>query len=189
MIFHETTIEGAYVVDPEPIGDERGFFARLWSRDEFVERGMSGSIVQCSMSYNARAGTLRGMHWQAPPHEEAKLVRCVRGAIYDVIADARTGSATADRWYGVELSAENRRLLYVPPYVAHGFQTLTDDVEVFYAMSGPYVPDAARGFRWDDPAFAIEWPAAEDRVIAERDRSWPPFTLPGRPARSGEAEP
>jgi dTDP-4-dehydrorhamnose 3,5-epimerase len=181
MIFTETRIAGAYVVELEPIQDERGFFARAWCADEFAECGLETDIAQCSISYNARRGTLRGMHWQAAPHEEVKLVRCTRGAIYDVVADLRPASSTFGQWVAVELSAQNRRLLYVPKGCAHGFQTLEDETEVFYAISAFYAPDAGRGFRYDDPAFAIDWPLPERVVVSDRDRTLPDYApeLPG----------
>jgi dTDP-4-dehydrorhamnose 3,5-epimerase len=175
VLFTETELAGAWVVAPEPLSDVRGFFARTFDADEFARRGLRSVFPQCSVSYNARAGTLRGMHFQAPPHEEAKLVRCTAGAIFDVILDLRPGSATRGRWVGVELSAENRRALYVPEGFAHGFQTLADATEVFYQISADFAPAAARGVRWDDPAFGIEWPAADVRIISDRDRAYPDF--------------
>jgi dTDP-4-dehydrorhamnose 3,5-epimerase len=174
VTFEATAVAGALVVVPEPIEDERGLFARTVDRDAFVALGLPADWVQCSTSYNRHAGTLRGMHFQASPHEEAKLVRCVRGAIYDVALDLRPQSETFRAWAGVELSEENRRALHVPPGCAHGFLTLTDDAEVLYMMDAPYVGDAARGVRWDDPAFGIEWPAeVEPRYLAERDATYP----------------
>ena len=175
MQFTETSVAGAYVLDPEPIEDDRGFFARIWCADELERMGLEASIAQCSVSHNRRRGTLRGMHWQRAPHEETKVVRCTRGAIHDVIADLRTDSPTRGRWVAVELSASNRRLLYVPRGCAHGFQTLEDDTEVSYAISPAHVPDAARGFRFDDPAFSIEWPLPDDVVVSDRDRAWPDY--------------
>jgi dTDP-4-dehydrorhamnose 3,5-epimerase len=137
---------------------------------------LSPTVAQCNASFNARAGTLRGMHYQAEPHGEPKLVRCTRGAIFDVAVDLRAGSPTYCRWYGVELSADNRYAFYIPPVLAHGFQTLTDDCEVLYQMGERYVAEAARGVRWDDPAFGIEWPEADgERIISERDASYPDF--------------
>ena len=174
MVFTETSVQGAWVVEAERRADERGFFARTWDTEEFAQSGLSGRLVQCSLSFNTRRGTLRGMHYQAPPHEEAKLVRCTAGAIFDVALDLRPGSATFRRWFGVELSAQNRLALYVPEGCAHGFVTLTDDSEVLYQISEFYEPAAARGVRWDDPAFGIEWPA-EVLVINERDRTYPDF--------------
>jgi dTDP-4-dehydrorhamnose 3,5-epimerase len=174
VTYEATAIAGALVVVPEPVEDERGLFARTVDRDAFAAQGLPIDWVQCSTSYNRHTGTLRGMHFQAPPHEEAKLVRCVRGAIYDVALDLRPQSETFRAWAGVELSEENRRALHVPPGCAHGFLTLTDDAEVLYMMDAPYVGDAARGVRWDDPAFGIEWPAeVEPRYLAERDATYP----------------
>ena len=175
MIFTETELPGAYVIDLEPIEDPRGFFARAWSERELAERGLETHIAQCSLSHNTHAGTLRGMHFQRAPHEEVKLVRCTRGAIHDVIVDLRADSPTFRRWIAVELGEDDRRTLYVPRGFAHGFQTLTEDAEVFYMISEPYVPEAAGGVRWDDPAFSIAWPMAEPSQISERDRSWPDF--------------
>lgn len=176
MQFIPTGLAGAYMVEPEPIVDERGFFARTWCRDEFARQGLNPDLVQCSISFNKTAGTLRGMHYQQAPHAEAKLVRCTRGAIYDVIIDLRPDSATFTRWFGAELSAENRKALYVPEGFAHGFLTLADAAEVLYQMSEVFHAESARGVRWDDPAFAIAWPGAV-RVIAERDRSFPDFSV------------
>jgi dTDP-4-dehydrorhamnose 3,5-epimerase len=172
MIFAESPLAGAYVVDPERIEDERGFFARTWCAREFEAMGLDPRLSQCNVSFNARRGTLRGMHYQAEPHEEAKLVRCTLGAIFDVIVDLRPSSATLRRWFGVELSAENRRMLYIPPGFAHGFQTLADGSEVFYQMSESFHPGSARGIRWDDPSVAIDWPS-EVLVISEKDRGFP----------------
>lgn len=176
MIFTETALPGAWVVEPEPVHDERGFFARTFDRDAFATRGLCTAFAQCSVSYNHRAGTLRGLHFQAAPHEEAKLVRCTAGAVFDVIVDLRPGSATRGRWAAVELSAENRRALYIPEGFAHGFQSLADGSELFYQISVPYRPESARGVRWDDPAFAIAWPEAERRIVSARDRSYPDFS-------------
>ena len=175
MRFTETRLRGAFVIEPEPRLDERGFFARTWCEREFAQHGIGMVIRQCNLSANRRRGTLRGMHYQAPPHAEAKVVSCVRGAIHDVIIDLRPESATYRQHAAVELSAENRRLLYVPAGFAHGFQTLADDTEVYYQMSEFYAPAAARGVRWNDPAFAIEWPPAVPRVLSAQDRSYPDF--------------
>jgi dTDP-4-dehydrorhamnose 3,5-epimerase len=172
MRFTSTTIAGAFLVDLEPITDERGFFARSFCRREFVAHGLNPELAQCNVSLNRRRGTLRGMHWQAAPHEEAKLVRCTRGMLHDVIVDLRAGSSTYGRHTAVLLSAENRRMLYVPEGCAHGFLTLEDDTEVLYQMSAFYAPESARGVRFDDPAFGIRWPA-EVTVISERDRGYP----------------
>jgi dTDP-4-dehydrorhamnose 3,5-epimerase len=176
MRFIETPLNGAWVVDLELLGDERGWFARTFDADEFAARGLNPDVVQCNASFNAREGTLRGMHYQAEPHGESKLVRCVRGAIFDVAVDLRAGSPTVRGWHGVELSASNRLAFYIPAGLAHGFQTLSEDAEVLYQMGHPYAPDAARGVRWDDPAFAIEWPEpAGERTISERDSAFGDF--------------
>lgn len=167
MRFESTPIEGAFVIEPEPDEDERGFFARIADRDEFARRGLILPATQWSVSYNAKRGTLRGLHFQIAPHEEVKMVRCTAGAVWDVIADPLT-----KRWFGTELSAANRRSLYVPRGVAHGFETLRDDSEVFYAIDGAYDPASARGIRWDDAAFGIDWPIAPT-IISQRDRSYP----------------
>ena len=175
MTFRETPVAGAWIVEPQRQADGRGFFARTWCATEFARHGLSPRLVQCSVSYNPRRGTLRGLHYQVAPHAEAKLVRCTRGAIYDVAVDLRPASPTFRRHVAVMLDADGRRALYVPEGCAHGFQTLTDDTEIFYQMSAAYVPEAARGVRWDDPAFAIQWPPAE-RIIADRDRQYPDFS-------------
>lgn len=172
----DTAIEGAKLVELEPIEDQRGFFARSFCRREFEQHGLDPALVQCNVSFNHRRGTLRGMHFQRAPHAEAKLVRCTRGAIYDVIVDLRPQSPSFMRWIPAELSAENRRALYVPRGVAHGFQTLTDDAEVLYQMSEFYAPEAAAGVRWDDPAFAIRWPIAAP-IVSARDRAYPDFSV------------
>lgn len=174
MIFTETPVKGAFLMDLEPREDERGFFARTWCERECGERGMNLHVAQGNVSFNKKVGTLRGLHYQAAPFEEAKLVRCTHGSIYDVIVDLRPASPSFKRHLAVVLSAGNRRTLYVPEGCAHGFQTLEDDTEVFYQMSAPYSADHARGVRWDDPAFGIEWPAAE-RIMADRDRAYPDF--------------
>jgi dTDP-4-dehydrorhamnose 3,5-epimerase len=172
--FQRTPLAGAWTIELEEIQDERGFFARSWCAREFEQHGLNPRLVQCNVSFNRRRGTLRGMHFQAAPREEAKLVRCTAGAIYDVVVDLRRGSATYCRWFGVELDSKNRRALYVPEGLAHGFQTLMDDSEVLYQMSELYHPDLARGVRWDDARFAIEWPVS-DPVISERDRGYQDF--------------
>lgn len=172
MRFAETPIPGAFVVEAEPRADERGFFARTWCREEFETRGLEPRLAQCSVSYNRHAGTLRGMHYQKAPHAEAKLVRCTVGAVYDVLVDLRPDSPAYLHWFGAELTAANRRGLYVPVGVAHGFQTLADDTEVFYQISEPYHPELAGGVRWDDPALGIRWPLA-DPILSPRDRSFP----------------
>jgi len=172
VIFTETAIPGAWVVELERREDERGSFARVFDADEFSARGLDPRIVQTSISVNLRAGTLRGLHYQAAPEGEAKLIRCTRGAIFDVIVDLRTNSPSHLRWLSVELAADADRMLYVPEGVAHGFQTLAGDTEVHYQMNRAYAPSLARGVRWDDPDLGIEWPEAE-RTISERDRALP----------------
>jgi dTDP-4-dehydrorhamnose 3,5-epimerase len=169
-----TELPDVFVIEPELVHDERGFFARTWDTLEFERAGLDPTVVQCSLSFNRLQGTLRGMHYQEEPHEEAKLIRCDAGAIYDVAVDLRPTSSTFTRWVGVELTAENRRALYVPPGCAHGFLTLADRTQVHYQISAFYSPDASRGVRWDDPAFGILWPA-DVRVMNERDRSYPDF--------------
>lgn len=172
MIFRETRLAGAYLIDLEKRVDERGFFARTWCRDEFAAHGLATELVQGSVSFSPVVGTLRGLHFQRPPHGEAKLVQCSRGAIYDVIVDLRPESPTYREWLGIELSAEARRMLYIPERFAHGFQTLAPDSEVNYMMSAAYVPDAACGIPHDDAELGIAWPLAVSRISA-RDRSWP----------------
>lgn len=174
MKFVETDITGAYVIEPEVLRDERGFFARTFCAREFTEHGLKPVVAQSNLSFNDREGTLRGMHYQLPPAAEAKLVRCTRGAIYDVIVDLRPDSPTYMSHVGVELSEENRAALYVPELFAHGYQALTDGAEVVYQVSEFYAPGHERGLRYDDPALGIEWPLPVS-VISEKDRSWPPF--------------
>ena len=174
MRFIQTPLPGAWVIELDRLGDERGWFARTFDADEFRARRLDPTIAQCNASFNARCDTVRGMHYQAAPHGESKLVRCVRGAIFDVAVDVRPQSPTYRRWHGVKLSSENARALYIPAGLAHGFQTLTDDCEVLYQMGHAYVPEAARGVRWDDPALAIEWPEPRgERTISEKDRGYP----------------
>lgn len=171
MILTETPIAGAFLLDVERREDERGFFARTYCQDELRAHGLECDVVQCSISFNHVRGTLRGLHYQDAPHEETKIVRCTRGAIWDVVVDLRRDSGTYRRWTAVELTADNRRALYIPPGLAHGFITLGDDSEVFYMMGTTYVAEAARGVRWDDPAFGISWPMAPV-VMSDRDRSY-----------------
>ena len=168
MIFEETKIKGVFVIEPELIEDERGFFACSWSRSEFEQRGLNPRMLQCNISFNLKCGTLRGMHYQQKPHEETKLVRCTRGAMYDVAVDLRSNSSTRYQWVAAELTADNRRMLYIPEGFAHGYQTLIDDTEIFYQMSESYYPEFARGMRWDDPRAAIDWPLPV-AVISKRD--------------------
>jgi dTDP-4-dehydrorhamnose 3,5-epimerase len=172
MIFLETAIPDVLIVEPERFEDERGFFALSWSHAEFAARGLNPNLTECNISFSKKRGILRGMHYQASPYAQAKLVRCTMGAIYDVAIDLRPDSPTLNRWVAVELSAENRRMLYIPEGFAHGFQTLVDETEIFYQMSSSYQKDAGRGVRWNDEAFNIEWPIT-DPVMIDRDRDYP----------------
>lgn len=175
MFFKETKLKGAFIIQPEERGDSRGFFARTWCQKEFKEQGLNWQIVQCNISFNKKKGTLRGLHYQAQPFEEAKLVRCTRGAIYDVMIDLRPDSPTFKQHVAVKLTANNHKMVYVPEGFAHGFQTLEDNTEVFYQMSCEYAPEYSRGVRWNDPAFSIEWPIKYP-IILDRDNSyqdWP----------------
>lgn len=174
MKFIETKLPGSYLIEPELAEDERGFFTRTFCREEFAAHGLNPNVAQCSLSFNRKRGTLRGMHYQAAPHQEAKLVRCTMGAIYDVIVDIRGGSPTFGHWWGTELTVRNRRLLYIPEGFAHGFQTLDDDTEVLYQISALYVSDFARGIRWNDLRLAIRWPISVS-VISDRDSHYPDF--------------
>lgn len=186
MIFRPVGVDGAVLIEPERREDERGFFARVWCAREFAAHDLDTVWVQGSVAYNRRKGTLRGMHFRVPPHAEARLVRCIRGAVHDVILDLRPESPSAGRHVAVVLSADNGLALYVPRGVAHGYQTLEDDTELFYLMSEFYAPEHEAGVRWDDPAFGIAWPPAEPRIMSERDRTYPdyrgPLLLSSRPA-------
>lgn len=174
MIFTETKLKGAYIIEIEKREDERGFFARGWCQNEFEAHGLVSRVVQANISYNKKRGTLRGMHYQIAPYEETKLVRCTRGALFDVIVDLRPASPTYRQWYGVELTAENYKMLFVPEGLAHGFITLQDETEATYQVSQFYTPGSERGLRYNDPSFKIEWPA-EVQVISEKDKSWPDY--------------
>jgi dTDP-4-dehydrorhamnose 3,5-epimerase len=174
MKFVETKLKGSFIIEPERLEDERGFFARSWCYREAMQYGLEPKWLQCNISYNKSKGTMRGMHYQAAPFEEAKLVRCTMGAICDVIIDLRPNSVTFKKWTAVELSSENRRMFYIPEGFAHGFLTLQDQSEVFYQMSEFYVPELARGVRWNDPAFGIEWPMSVS-VMTDKDRTFPDF--------------
>jgi len=182
VIFTETPLRGAFVIEPEPIEDGRGLFARTWCRRELEANGLETRLAQCNTSFNKRKGTLRGMHYQLPPAAETKIVRCTRGALYDVIIDLRPDSATFTRAFATVLTADNRRMLFVPTGFAHGFQTLEDETEIFYQMSEFYSPEHARGVRWDDPIFGISWPD-DERTMVERDRSYPDFRPDGLSGR------
>lgn len=174
MIFTATQLDDAWLIDLEPREDERGFFARIWCRQELAAQGLDTEIAQESLSFNRHRGTMRGLHFQRPPHEETKIVRCTRGGIFDVIVDLRPQSPSYLRWQGFELTAENRKALYVPKGFAHGFQTLVDNAEIVYQISEFYAPNSAGGYRYDDMAFGIAWPLPVT-VISERDLSWPAF--------------
>ncbi len=179
MTWTELKLKGAYAFDLEPIWDNRGFFARAFNVEDFKERGLNPAVIQCNIAYNYKKGTMRGMHFQVEPATEVKLVRCTHGTIYDVIVDIRPDSPTYLQHVGIELSAENRRTLYVPEMFAHGYQTLTDDTEIFYQVSQGYAPNCARGYRYNDPAFGIEWPLPITE-ISEKDNSWSDFAVPSR---------
>jgi dTDP-4-dehydrorhamnose 3,5-epimerase len=184
MIFRETPIAGLWVLEPERFEDERGFFARTFCRDEWAARGLAAGVAQCSVSFNRRRGTVRGMHYQVAPDAEDKLVRCTRGALYDAVVDLRDGSPTRGRWFGVTLTAEAGNQLWIPAGLAHGFQTLADATEVHYQISVPFAPASARGFRFDDPEVAIPWPEPVT-VVSDKDRGLPMFAdceAPGVPA-------
>ncbi|MBC8555972.1 MAG: dTDP-4-dehydrorhamnose 3,5-epimerase [Candidatus Brocadiales bacterium] len=174
MKFNPTLLSGAFIVEPEFHEDERGGFSRSFCRKEFEDMGLNPNIAQCNISFNKKKGTLRGMHYQVGHHAEAKLVRCTKGSIYDVIIDLRPEMPEFKKWFSVELSAENQKMLYIPEGFAHGFQTLTDNTEIFYQMSGFYFPDSARGVRWDDPCFNIKWPD-DNRIISQKDLDYSDF--------------
>ena len=175
MIFQETQLKGAFIIEPDKYEDERGFFARTWCKKEFASHGLNPNLFQCNISFNKRKGTLRGMHYQVKPYEEAKLVRCTMGAIYDVIIDMRKDSPTYTKWMAVELTDENRKMLYIPEDFGHGFQTLKRHAEVFYQMSEYFVPEYSKGIRWNDPFFAIEWPE-DERSISLKDKQFQDFS-------------
>ncbi len=175
MRFTQTSLKDAYIIEPERLEDERGYFARTWCQQEFAQHGLDSELSQCNISFNHKQGTVRGMHLQLLPFAETKLVRCPQGAMYDVIIDLRADSPTFQQWTAIELTAANLRALYVPKGFAHGFQTLMDDTSVFYQMSGFYQPAHARGFRWNDPTFNIDWPQPVN-VISERDRDYDDYS-------------
>ncbi|MGV7223240.1 MAG: dTDP-4-dehydrorhamnose 3,5-epimerase [Nitrospinales bacterium] len=176
MIFTETKLKGAYIIEIEKLKDHRGFFARSWCQNEFGTKGLVSHVVQTNISSNKKKGTLRGMHYQLSPYEETKLIRCTRGAIYDVLIDLRPASPTYTQWVGIELTAENYKMLYVPENFAHGFQSLEDDTEVTYQVSQFYTPGSESGIRCDDPLFRIDWPI-KVQVISDKDKNWPDYTL------------
>ena len=180
MIVRPTDLEGCVLLVPEPLEDERGFFSRVWCTDVLASHGLETTVAQSNIAYNHRAGTVRGLHFQRPPHDDVKVVRCTAGAVYDVVVDLRPTSETYLQWIGVELTASNRLSLYVPAGFAHGYQTLAHETETHYLHSAPYAPTFDGGVRWDDPAFAIDWPPATTRNISAKDRSWPDYD-PGSP--------
>ena len=175
MLFIETKLKGAFVIELEKYSDDRGFFSRAWCQKEFKEQGINSRFVQANIGFSKNSGTIRGIHYQIAPFEEAKLVRCIRGAIFDVVLDLRPELPSFKQWFGVELSDENRKMLYVPEGCAHGYQALVDNTEVFYQVSQVYSPESERGIRWNDPEFDIEWPIDEDLVISEKDQNWSDF--------------
>jgi dTDP-4-dehydrorhamnose 3,5-epimerase len=175
MIFTETKLKGAFIIELEKFEDQRGFFARVWCQKELEVHGLNFAVAQINMSYNKNRGVIRGLHYQTAPFEEAKLIRCTRGVIYDVIIDLRPDSNTYLDWIGVELSADNRMMLYVPENFAHGYQSLTDNTEIFYPVSQFYSPESAWGVRWNDPAFGIDWPVTDNLVVSEQDQNWPDY--------------
>jgi dTDP-4-dehydrorhamnose 3,5-epimerase len=175
MKFNSTDIDGLYYVDIDRLEDDRGFFGRAFCRQEFKEKGLESEVCQANISYNQSAGTLRGMHYQKPPYQESKFIRCIRGSIYDVAIDLRKNSPTYCHWFGIELSDENRTALFVPKDFAHGFLTLTDDTEVIYMVSQSYAPNAEAGVRWDDPFFGISWPV-NPSLVSSKDAQWPDFS-------------
>ena len=177
MIFKETKLPEAFIIEVQRLEDERGFFGRSFCRNEFAGRGLNPEVAQCNISFNRNAGTLRGMHYQSAPHAEDKLIRCTRGKLYDVIVDLRPESPTFKQWIAVELTGDSLRMLYVPKGCAHGFQTLEDNTEIFYQMSEFYHPESACGVRWNDPAFGIQWPAGVPVILSERDRHWPDYRV------------
>jgi dTDP-4-dehydrorhamnose 3,5-epimerase len=171
LIFTETELKGAYIIELEKFNDERGFFARSWNKEEFEKHDLNSNLVQCNVSFNKKKGTLRGMHYQASPYEEIKLVRCTRGKIFDVIIDLRKNSNTYKKWFGVELSQDNYKMFYIPKGFAHGFETLEENTEIFYQMSTEYNEEMARGIRWNDPTFSIFWPL-KITAMSERDKNF-----------------
>ena len=177
MNIQKTTVDGAYLLDFQAFGDARGFFTRAFCAKEFAKAGLPVNMVQANLSGSAARGTLRGLHYQVPPHEEAKLLRCIRGAVFDVVVDIRPESPTYGAWFGAELTAANRRMMFVPSGCAHGYLTLRDNSEVFYLVSEFYESKSEKGVRWDDSAFNITWPLTDDLVISDKDQNWPDFRL------------
>lgn len=177
MIFRETKLPGVFIIEEQRLKDERGFFGRTFCRNEFAGHGLNPDVAQCNVSFNRHAGTLRGMHYQSAPHAEDKLIRCTRGKLYDVVVDLRRQSPTFKQWFSLELTGDNRRMLYIPKGCAHGFQTLEDNTEVFYQMSEFHHPEFACGIRWNDPLFGIQWPSGVQAILSERDLRWPDYPV------------
>ena len=175
MKFVKTKLEGAFLIEPELVKDERGFFARLWCQKEFAQHGLNPDLTQISIAFNQKKGTIRGMHFQKSPYEESKLVRCTSGATYDVIIDLRPASKTYKQWVSVEITSKGYKMIYVPEGFAHGYQTLEDNTEVIYHMSQSFAPQYYSGVRWNDPAFNIKWPDTENKIISEKDKNYPDF--------------
>jgi dTDP-4-dehydrorhamnose 3,5-epimerase len=175
MVFKEIRLKGAFIIELEKIKDDRGFFSRAWCQEEFHAHGLDSNIAQCNLSFNAARGTLRGLHYQIAPYEETKVIRCTRGKIFDVIIDLRPKSPTYLQWTGIELSLENRKMVYVPENFAHGYLTLADNTEVFYQVSQFYSPGSESGIRWNDPSINIKWPEIPNLIISEKDKNWPYF--------------
>jgi dTDP-4-dehydrorhamnose 3,5-epimerase len=175
MVFKETLLKGAFIIELEKIDDIRGFFSRAWCQEEFQTHGLNPNIAQCNLTFSATIGTLRGLHYQIAPYHESKCVRCIRGKIYDVIVDLRPNSPTYSQWMGFELSSENRKMLYIPENFAHGYLTLADNAEVFYQVSQFYSPGSEGGVRWNDPSINIKWPNSANLIITEKDKNWPNF--------------
>ena len=175
MEFHATDVAGAFRIEPRPFEDDRGYFMRAYCRHEMHDAGIEVDFIQANMAGSTHRGTLRGLHYQVAPNEEGKLVRCIRGSIFDVVVDIRPDSETFGRWAGVELTHQNRQMLYIPPGCAHGYLTLEEQSEVYYLVSAEYAPESERGICWDDPAFAIDWPIAENLILSDKDQAWPPF--------------
>ena len=176
MKYTETKILGAFIIEPEKMEDERGYFIRGWCKSQFDARGLASNFVQFNISSSKKAGTMRGLHYQIPPHQETKLIRCTKGALYDVIIDLRMKSPTYMQWLGVELRADTYKMLYIPEGLAHGFLTLEDNTEVFYPASQIYYPLSERGIRWNDPNFDIKWPKTDVRILSEKDKNWPDYS-------------
>jgi len=176
MIFNKTSIDGAFLIELEKFGDERGSFARAWCKDEFAEQGIRVEMVQGNIGYSRHKNTIRGMHWQLSPHGEGKLVRCTKGAAWDVVLDLRKDSESYKKWVGFELSEDKPQMVYLPPGCAHGYQTLRDHTELFYLVSEYYAPDSERGVRWNDPEFQIEWKYNETPILSDKDKTWPDYS-------------